>query len=247
MGRAGHPLDYVDVMIDYLERKIETNAVTPAVLSSLQKRLDTLSARHANDPKFAATYPHMLELQTLIYGEGGHEAKALLFLKESVRETGSARGLYSRLLRQYIVDHSRHVAATSARTQQSYIESNAIPYQPRKRFFTFGKLKVGLAALVILAVAAGVTLHFVPRVAALPNILMKHSEIAQDKQLYESLTEQYKTCSADIEQRKGTINPNDIVGVDAYNKDAQHCEDVLQQLRHVAEQYNSLMGASIRL
>src|SRR6266550_7394904 len=107
MRSREHPLGYVDNMIDFLEQKIESNAVTSAGLEALQKRLDVISGRYAHDPVFVKYYPRMLELQTLIYGEGGQEKKALLYLKEAVRETGSVGRLYSNLLKQYIASKSK--------------------------------------------------------------------------------------------------------------------------------------------
>jgi len=37
MRREGFSLKYIDVMIDFIENKIESDAITPQILSALQK------------------------------------------------------------------------------------------------------------------------------------------------------------------------------------------------------------------
>jgi hypothetical protein len=244
MRREGYSLAYIDVMIDVLERKIEGRVVTSAVLAALQKRLDAISAAYREDPGFARYYPHMLELQTLIYGESGHEQEALQFLKEAVRQTGSARGLYSKLLKQYIVNHSRQVVAAAGPRQQVPAADNGGRRPKSRQFLTFNKMKVGVAMGFGLIAVTLVTLHFGPRAAALPLLLVKHSQITREKEQYDNLTAQYKTCSADLAQRQHVTDPDDPVAVDTYNKDAQRCQTVLKQLDQIAEQYNSLVGGA---
>jgi hypothetical protein len=241
MSRGYHPLSYVDVMIDFLESKIESNAVTPAVLDALQKRLDAISAAHRSGPDFDQFYPHMLELQTLIYGEGNQEKKANLYLKEAVRETGSVNGLHSKLLRQYVVNHSRPMQAAAVSAQHAAFDHNVTSAPRRRKFFTLRKLQVGFVTVIVLVGVAAGTLHFVPRAAALPILLVRHSEIIRVTQAYESLTAQYKVCSANLAQRKGTIDFNDFAAVDTYNNDAKSCNAILQQLHQAQEQYNSLV------
>jgi hypothetical protein len=123
MRSEAFPLDYVDVMIDFLENKIETNTLTPALLEGMQRRLDEIDAAHRDDPRFDEFYPHMLELQTLIFGESGDEDKAMHFMKEAVRQSGGVGKLRSRLLRVYIANqHARRAADES---KSAAIESSA--------------------------------------------------------------------------------------------------------------------------
>jgi hypothetical protein len=91
MRAEGYSLEHVDRLIDFLENKIETNTVMPAVLAGVQEQLDAIDAACRDHPEFEQYYSRMLELQALIYGEGNQEQKALEFLKEAVRQTGSSR------------------------------------------------------------------------------------------------------------------------------------------------------------
>ena len=240
MSRQDHPLQYVDAMIDYLEKKIQSNALSPQILHAMQQRLDKLSAAYAQDPAFGRYYPHMLELQTLIFGESGQEAKALVYLKEAVRETGAVSRLRSQLLKQYIADHSSQpkmrqpaVALGSRLPAANYTTR-------RERAPLARKLKLGFATGFAIAAICFLTLHFVPRAAAFPIMLARHSQIAQVQAQYAKLTAEYKTCSSDLASRQGSINPNDLVGVDSYNNDVKQCDALLQQLQNTEAKFNSL-------
>ncbi len=102
MRSEAYSLAYVDGMIDYLEKKIETNSVTETLLGTMQKWLDTVEDMYRETEQYAEYYAHLLELQTLIYGENKQENKALEFMKEAVRQAGGVSKLYSGLLREYI-------------------------------------------------------------------------------------------------------------------------------------------------
>ncbi len=242
MSQERHPLAYVDAMIDYLEKKIQSKAVNQPLLDALQKRLDAMSAKYASDQKFVQYYPHMLELQALIYGEGGQEQKALTFLKEAVRETGSVSRLYSGLLRHYVITHSRQaIPATPLNA------AVGIPSASHRRAVSMGTLKIAFAGAAVLVCLVAATLHFMPRAFALPSLILKHSEIVHDKQQYDSLSSQYQKCSSDLQRRKDSIDQNDPVAVDAYTKDIAQCSTVLKQLNQSAQVYNNLVsGAASR-
>jgi len=107
------------------------------------------------------------------------------------------------------------------------------------------KLKVGIIAVIVLAGVVAGLLHFVPRVAALPVLILRHTEISQEKQTYENLTTQYQACSSSLAQRKGSIDPNDMVAVDTFDRDTKNCNAILQKLHQTATQYDNLIGVAI--
>jgi hypothetical protein len=98
-----YSIEYVDSIIDYLENKIENNALTPVLLNTVQKWLDTIENTYRDSPTFSDYYSRLLELQALVYGESNQDDRALEYMKEAVRVTGSVGLLYSRLIKNYIM------------------------------------------------------------------------------------------------------------------------------------------------
>ncbi len=97
-----YSLSYVDGMIDYLEGKIEENAVTESLLNTMQKWVDEVETLYRGTDEFSGYYSRLLELQTLIFGENNQEDRALEFMKEAVRQAGGVPKLYSHLLKEFI-------------------------------------------------------------------------------------------------------------------------------------------------
>ncbi len=260
MRTEPHSLEYVDAMIDFLEQKIEKNEVTHAMLGALQKRLDAIDASHRDHPHFAHYYPHMLELQTLIFGESNQEVKALHFLKEAVRQAGSVGKLYSKLLKLYIAKHTPQPALATVpvvaeeptainpdvELSEQYSgpvnhtqHASEMHIRPR-----FRALKVGFVAVFGLAVLSVSTLHFVPRAAALPMLFTKHAQIQGAKQAYDSLTEQYNACSSKLASEHGSVDTYDTQAVEAYNQETKDCQAVQQQQNQAAAKYDNLIDKS---
>jgi len=253
-----YSLEHVDAMIDALETKIQKRELSQKLLDGVQQRLDSIEAAHRGSPEFARYYPRLLELQTLVYGESGQEQKALDFLKEAVRQTGSVNGLYSNLLKEYVVRHTPlaaaevpvHVEAQAASAPAIPVDIvEAAPREKRKHASElhkrpgFGKMKVAFAAVFGLAVISVATMHFVPRAAALPTLLADHSEIASAKQKFDTLTDQYNQCSSKLAAGRGSVNTNDMTALDAYNQDVAACQAVLQQQHLAANRYDALVDA----
>jgi hypothetical protein len=240
-----YSLDNVDVMIGFLEQKIEANAVTPKLLGAMQKRLDVIDKLYRNDALFSEYYPRMLELQALIYGEGNQESKALEFLDEAVRQAGGAHGLQSKLVKQYILRHKRHVA-TVAQSRHvpsvQVVDKSASAPRKKRKFFVFSKMKVGFAAAFGLVAISAATLAFVPHAFGL-SFLVNHSKISAQKRVYDDLTAQYKSCSSSLANEHGTIDPNDTTAVDTYNQATAKCQTVLQQQKQAADQFDKLVAA----
>ena len=186
----------------------------------------------------------------MIYGEGDQEQQALEFLKEAVRQAGSVGKLYSKLLKDYIANHSQPVPAMVPVTDD--IPAEPDPTDPAENYGNhasrlherpkFGRMKAALAVTLGLAVVSVVGWHFVPRAAALPVMLAKHSEIDSAKQQFDSLTAQYNSCSSRLASERGTIDTNNLTAVDAFNQDTQSCQAVLQRQHQAANRYDALIG-----
>ena len=243
MNAVNYSLERVDGMIDFIEEKIEGNAVTPALLGGLQERLDAIDAAYHGDPKFGQYYPRMLELQALIYGEGNEEEKALQFIKEAVRQAGSVRELYSKLIKRYILSQSRLVAAADMSVQPAPAANKSKHASELHVRPGFRSMKVAFAVIFGLIVVSVATLHFVPQAAALPVMLAKHSEINNAKQKFDALTAEYNICSSKLASERGSIDTNDMAAVDVYNQDTKNCQVVLQQQHQAANRYDALIGA----
>lgn len=111
MSAESYSLEHVDEMIDYLDKHIAAGKDTPAMLNTLQQRLDIIDMTYREDPRFNEIYPHLLELQALIFGRRNQDDKALKFMKEAVRQAGSVSHLHSQTIRKYIAAHSQSASA----------------------------------------------------------------------------------------------------------------------------------------
>jgi hypothetical protein len=109
MSAESYSLEQVDQMIDYLDKHIAAGKDTPTMLNTLQQRLDIIDMTYRQDPRFDEVYPHLLELQALIFGRRQQDDKAMKFMKEAVRQAGSVRNLHSQTIRKYIAAHSQTV------------------------------------------------------------------------------------------------------------------------------------------
>lgn len=126
MRSEAFSLAYVDGMIDYLQRKIETNEVTESLLQTMQKWLDTVEDMYRETEAYAGYYSRLLELQTLIYGENNQESKAMEFMKEAVRQAGGVPKLYSHLLRDFIAHRTRQKSEATVAPEPVPV----VPVQP---------------------------------------------------------------------------------------------------------------------
>lgn len=272
MGRQPYLLEHVDKMIDFFEQKIDTNAVTPVLVEALQKRLDDIEAANRDNSKFAEYYARMLELQALLYGEGGQEARALEFLREAIRQAGGVGKLRSRLLRQYIVIHtlpSLHQPAQPVASKSSEPTilpdlqpvpvpvATGQPEQPmepaeqnmlsqgsqlKRTFRLFRRMKAVAAVTFGLVTVSVLMFTFVPQASGLANILTNHLRISDAKHIYIQLTDEYHKCSAQLSSERGSVDTYDTQAVNAYNQAAKHCEWILSQQQTAANRYNSLIG-----
>lgn len=110
MSAESYSLEHVDEMIDFLDKHIAAGRDTPAMLNTLQQRLDIIDMTYRQDPRFNEIYPHLLELQALIFGRRNQDDKALQFMKEAVRQAGSVSHLHSQTIRKYIAARSQPAA-----------------------------------------------------------------------------------------------------------------------------------------
>lgn len=236
-----YSLEHVDAMIGFLDKQIAAGNDTPAMLNGLQQRLDIISMTYQQDPRFAAFYPHMLELQALIHGRRQEDDKALSFMKEAVRQLGAVTHLHSDTLRQYIAAHTNHAVTAHGQGHR------------RKRMGKFGALlrfrrsrnaKVAFAVLFGLLMISAASMHFVPQVAAFSSILTNHSQIADAKSAYVSLTSQLNQCEAQLNQERNAVNTSDQSAIDQYNNATKQCQAVQQQQNQAAHKYDSLIGAN---
>lgn len=118
MSAKSYSLEHVDEMIDYLDKHIAAGKDTPALLNTLQQRLDIIDMTYRQDPRFNEVYPHLLELQALIFGRRNQDDKAMKFMKEAVRQAGSVSHLHSQTIRKYIAVRSQ--SAAPAHHQQQH-------------------------------------------------------------------------------------------------------------------------------
>jgi hypothetical protein len=251
MSTESFSLEHIDVMIDLLDKTIAAGTDTPAMLDKLQQALDSIDATQRDAPEFSEYYSRMLEVQALIYGRRSAEAedeKALQFMKEAVRQAGSVRALRSETLRQYIAQQSKQAAAAQPQpVQQAPVADASSTHASRfhiKLLPTFNnRAKVAVAACFGLVVLSAVAFAVVPQASGMAAVLTKHSQIATEKKLYDSLTAQYKACSSALNQERGTINTNDMAALDAYNQATAKCQTVLQQQNQAARQYDKLIDA----
>ncbi len=264
-----YSLAYVDGMIDYVENKIETKALSSGILATMQKWLDTVEEMYRDDPELPEYYSRMLELQALIYGESNQDAKAMQFMKEAVRQAGSVGALYSRLIKEYIAEKAARPAPKPAPAPVAeevyadqiaaeepglaYAEPAAADYydedygddrielhdKPRHRF---RKLKIAFAVVFGLVALSAATFHFVPQASAVSMLLVRHGEIQRAKEHFDSLTSQYKTCSAKLADEHNSVDTADSAAVQAYNQEMQDCQSIMQQQNKAADAYNTLIG-----
>lgn len=120
MSAESYSLEHIDEMIDYLDKHIAAGKDTPAMLNTLQQRLDIIDMTYREDPRFNEIYPHLLELQALIFGRRNQDDKALKFMKEAVRQAGSVGHLHSQTIRKYIAAHSQSAASTHHQQQRHH-------------------------------------------------------------------------------------------------------------------------------
>ncbi len=106
MRADGDSLARVYEIINQLEQHINARRLTPVFLDGVQRRLDAIDTAYRGRPEYDQLYGPLLEAQTLVYGESGQEQKALEFLKEAVRQTGSVHKLRSKLLKDYVAGHA---------------------------------------------------------------------------------------------------------------------------------------------
>lgn len=128
MSAESYSLEHVDEMIDYLDKHIAAGKDTPAMLSTLQQRLDIIDMTYRQDPRFDEVYPHLLELQALIFGRRQQDDKAMKFMKEAVRQAGSVRNLHSQTIRKYIAAHSQASAAHHYRQQHHQAQHHTVQH-----------------------------------------------------------------------------------------------------------------------
>ena len=267
MSAVTYPLEYVDTMIDFFENKIESDSAMPTICDALQKRLDAIVTLRRSDPKFNDYYPHMLELQALIYGQGNDDQKAVQSLKEAVRQVGSVGGLRSRLLKQYVASHhssSASDAAINTREQsmgqgtatlsyasqdvvsespQAQVQSSADDYIQQTRVGSKKHKKVLVVVASIGVVAAiGVTMYFVPAVARFPGFLLRYGEIANAKRAYSVLTNEYNSCSTSLTTERNSVDIYNTTAVGNYNNDIKHCNSLLHQEDLAADKYDNLIA-----
>jgi predicted negative regulator of RcsB-dependent stress response len=95
-------IDDIERMIRHLEKTIEANTVTPELLASLQKRLDTIDEKYRYDTAKDHEYHKLLELQGLIYRQQNKDSEAREFIDEAVRRSGGVSHLYSSSLRHFL-------------------------------------------------------------------------------------------------------------------------------------------------
>ncbi|MFI5275399.1 MAG: hypothetical protein ACHQT5_01085 [Candidatus Saccharimonadales bacterium] len=234
-----YSLEHVDAMIGFLDKQIAAGKDTPAMLNGLQQRLDIISMTYQQDPRFAAFYSRMLELQALIHGRRQEDDKALTFMKEAVRQAGGVGQLYSETIRQYIASHTNQAITAHGHGHR------------RKRLGKFGALlrfrsrnaKVAFAVVFGLLLVSVASLHFVPQASAFSTILTNHSQIAAAKSNYEAFTNQLNQCQAQLSQERNSVNTSDQVAIDQFNSATKQCQAVQQQQNQAANKYDSLIGA----
>lgn len=247
MSAVSYSLENVDTMIDLLERKIETNSLTQNMLSALQKHLDAIEAMFHNNQQFDRYYPHMLELQALIYGENNEEEKALQFMKEAVRQAGGVGRLYSKLIRDYIASHSRSsapVSETAAQPLPNEVDAHEVPLFddiPQHRSKS-RRMKTVFAIVASLLVISGAVFAFVPGASKVPGFFVRYAEISSAKKAYASLTAEYNSCSDTLSKEKGSVDIYDTNAVDTYNSSTKQCQSILDQQNQAATRYNNLIG-----
>lgn len=256
MSAESYSLEHVGQMIDFLDRHIEAGRDTPAMLHALQQRLDIIDMTFKNDPRFAEVYPHMLELQALIFGRRNQDHKALEYMKEAVRQTGSVGLIRSQQIRKYIAAHSQ--PATAHHHQHQYQQQQQEPQdvqqhhqQPRKRRAgKFGSLlrlksrgaKVAFAVIAGLLLLSVASFHFVPQVSAFSTILVNHSEISAAKKNFETLTSELTQCSDQLNQERGSVNTSNPSALDSFNTAERQCQSVQQEQNQAALKYDRLIG-----
>lgn len=257
MSAESYSLEHVDEMIDFLDRHIAAGRDTPAMLNTLQQRLDIIDMTYRQDPRFSQVYPHMLELQALIFGRRKQDAKALQCMKEAVRQTGSVGRLHSQQIRQYIAAHSQPVNVVHNQQHQHRKQQHSeVSHQQqhmhhrKRRFGKFASLlrfrsrrvKVVYAVVTGLLLLAVTSFHFVPQVAAFSTMLSNHSQIIAAKKNFEALTSEFTQCSTQLNQERASINTSDMSAVNSYNNAMQQCQSVQHQQNQAAMKYDHLIG-----
>lgn len=255
MSAESYSLEHVDEMIDFLDRNIATGRDTPAMLNALQQRLDIIDMTYRQDPRFSKVYPHMLELQALIFGRRNQDAKALAFMKEAVRQAGSVSRLHSQQIRQYIVAHSQQLPVVhhTRQYQQAHAEAQQHQqegYHRKRRLGKFGSLlrfksrkaKVAFAIVTGALLLSVASFHFVPQVSAYSTLLTNHSEIDLAKKNFETLTSEFSQCSAQLNQERGSIDTSNSSAVNSYNNAMKQCQAVQQEQNQAALKYDRLIS-----